>query len=334
MKRANYLYERIPTHDNLALAFHKAARGKHGHPEVIRFRGDFERNIEQLRRQLLSLEPDVGHYHFFTIRDPKVRTVCAAAFPERVLHHAIMNVCEPVFDRFAIHDTYACRVGKGNRLALARAKRFAGVDTWFLKLDIRKYFDSIDHKIAIRLLARRFKENELLVLFQRLLDTYQTRAGKGIPIGNLFSQHLANFYLGGFDHWIKEERGVKHYLRYMDDFLLFGEDKEALKIELEAITVYLSEELGLELKGNVQLNRVSRGVPFLGFRVFPGHIRLLPQSKQRFIRKFCEYEQNFREGIWTEDELARHMEALIDFTRAADSLRFRRLVFERYGVLS
>lgn len=213
MKRAGDLYASITEPDNLQLAFYKAAKGKHDRHEVILFRKALDDNLSLLRRQLIQRCPDVGHYRFFQVRDPKPRRICAASFPERVLHHAIMNICDPVLERYAIHDSYACRKGKGTIRALERARIFSRRNGWYLKLDIRRYFDSVDQKIMLNLLRRKFKDQKLLHLFEQLLDTYQTEPGKGLPIGNLISQHLANFYLGFFDHWIKESLRVRCYLR-------------------------------------------------------------------------------------------------------------------------
>ncbi len=289
MRRTNNLYSLISTHENLREAFRKAARGKRDRKEVIAFQADFDANIQRIRDQLLENEPDIGHYHFFTVRDPKVRTICAASFPERVLHHGIINICEPVLDRYAIFDSYACRQGKGNRKALARAEMFAKKNKWYLKLDISKYFDSIDHNVMMRLLYRKFKEPELLELFRRILETYHTSPNKGVPIGNLISQHLANFYLGHLDHWLKEVRKIKGYVRYMDDFILFGPEKSFLKTELSETRTFLKTELKLNLKANIQLNQCRLGIPFLGFRVFPNHIRLSPRSLRRYSKKMREY---------------------------------------------
>lgn len=166
------------------------------------------------------------------------------------------------------------------------------------------------------------------------MDTYHTRLGKGIPIGNLFSQHLANFYLNGFDHRIKEVRRIRGYVRYMDDFILFAKEKEVLAAELEEIRVYLRDCLALTLKSNIQLNRCRLGIPFLGFRVFPGYLSLLPQSRKRFSKKFRKYEKNYADGKWSAKELVRHMEPLIDFTNIGEGIVFRRMVIERFGVLS
>ena len=329
MKRANYLFHRIPTQENLRKAFRKAAKGKRRKQPVIDFAADFDNNIQKLQHQIVNGEPDVGHYRFFTVRDPKTRIICAASFPERVLHHAIMNVCEPALDKHAIFDSYACRKGKGNRRALQRAQTFARKHPWHLKLDIRKYFDSIDHAVAMRLLTRVFKERDLLAFFEKIIDSYHGQPGKGVPIGNLISQHLANFYLGPLDRHIKETRRIKGYVRYMDDFILFAREKAALQTELAEIQSYLKSELALALKDNIQLNRPRFGVSFLGFRVFPAHIRLNPRSRRRFSQKLREYEQNYLEGAWTETDLIRHTGPLIEFTNAGDSRPFRRSVVSK-----
>lgn len=334
MKRENGLYQKIHTYENLCLAFWKAARGKQDRQEVIAFRGDFDRQIRKLQGELRRHAPDIGHYRFFKVHDPKKRSICAARFAERVLHHAVMNICEPLLESYAIHDTYACRKGRGNRKALARAQHFARRHKWYLKLDIQKYFDSIHHGILLRLLARRIKDKDLLLLFEKLFDTYHTKPGKGMPIGNLISQHLANFYLGGFDHWIKEERKIKGYLRYMDDMLIFGHDRALLTAELENIRNYLQVQLGLQLKAGIQLNRCRHGFVFLGYRLFPGRITLSQRSKRRFLHKFKRYEQKWLHGQWSTAELARHMEPLIEFTRAAGATGLRRSAIDRFGVSS
>ncbi|QTA82856.1 Putative reverse transcriptase [Desulfonema limicola] len=321
----------IPERENLCLAFWKAATGRHDRDNVIEFKRNFENNIQTMAEQLLKNKLDIGHYRFFSVRDPKPRSICAAAFPERVLHHAIMNICEPVLESYAIHDSYACRKNKGSLKALEKAQKYSRRYEWFLKMDIRKYFDSIDHSIMMTMLSRRFKEKKLLNLFQQLFNTYHTEKGKGMPIGNLISQHLANFYLGSLDHYLKDKRGNKAYLRYMDDFVLFGHEKEYLKKELAEIQVFLKQGLALKLKDNTQLNRSYKGFPFLGYRIFPHKRLLLPASKKRFLRKFIKYEKNYIKGCWTQQELIRHMEPLIEFTRAADASGFRHSVIQRFG---
>ncbi len=329
MKRAGRLYELIAEPENLRLAFLKAARGKRGKPDVSAYAAGLEGNLRLLREQLLERRVDVGHYHFFTVHDPKERVICAAAFPERVLHHAVMNVCEPVLERYAIHDSYACRTGKGMHAAVLRAQAFARQFPWHLKLDVRKYFDSVRHETLMRLLERRFKDKDVLQLLRTVLETYSTEPGRGLPIGNLLSQHLANFYLGHLDHWVKETLGVRGYVRYMDDFVLWADGKAALKTRLAAVRDFLGAELGLGLKDNVQLNRCGRGVPFLGYRVFPGRLALGPRARGSFARKLRGYEGEWLSGRWSEAGLQRHAEALLSYVRFADTTGLRRVIVAR-----
>ena len=334
MKRAGNLYGRICDTDNIRLAFYKASRRKHDRAEIIDFKRYFESNIRTIHDQLVRQKPDLGHYRLFKVHDPKPRVICAASFPERVLHHAVMNMCEPVFESYATYDSFACRKNKGTHRAVSRAKKYAGLHPWFLKMDIRKYFDSIDHDILLSMLSKRFKDKRLMTLFGQILASYHTLPSKGLPIGNLASQHLANFYLSGFDHWIKEDLKISGYVRYMDDFIVFGKDKNSLKSTLEHIRAYLKDNLALSLKDPILLNRCSHGIPFLGFRVSGKRILLLKKSGQRFVSKFRSYEKNFTSGRWTEAALVSHMIPLVGFTKIADADGFRRETIRRFGVLS
>lgn len=332
MKRVGNLYARIAEPENLRQAFLKSIRGKRDKPDVIAYTADLNANLDLLREQLLAHRVDAGHYHFFTVYDPKERVICAASFPERVLHHAIINVCEPVLERYAIHDSYACRTGKGMHAAVTRAQSFTAKYPWYLKLDIRQYFASIDHETTMRLLERRFKDEVLLDLIRTILETYSVTPGCGLPIGNLLSQHLANFYLGHLDHWVKETLRAHGYVRYMDDFVLWGDDKAMLKAHLNGIRAFLASELKLELKDNIQLNRCARGVPFLGYRVWPGRITLGPRAGRRFADKLRAFETKWETGEWSETDLARHMEALLSYVRFADTLALRRQMIQRYSI--
>ena len=308
--------------------------GKKEKKEVIRYSENLDKNLKKLQEQIINVKPDIGNYRFFIVRDPKLREICSPSFKEMVLHHAIMNICEPVLDKYAIYNSYACRKGKGTVKAIQRCQEYVRQHKWYLKMDIKKYFDSINHNIAIQLLTHKFKEKSLITLFYKILDTYHKTPFKGVPIGNLISQHLANFYLGPFDHWILEEQKKRYYIRYMDDFIVFGNCKKDLKELLEIIQIYLFNKLDLKLKHTTQLNRTSIGIPFLGFRVFKGKILLTPTSKKRFIKKFKQYEHNYEMGIWDSQKLVQHMEPLFAFVQTADTLSFRKNVINRFGVLS
>jgi len=202
MKRLGHLMEQIVERHNLEEAFWLAARGKRDRQEVLAYMRDFQSEMERLREGLLAIDYPVGGFRSFLIRDPKLREINAAPFRERVLHQAIMLVCGPVLEKSLIYDTYACRKGKGQWAAVRRAERFSNESEFFLKFDIRKYFDSIHHETLKAQLERRFKDPFLLAWFDRILHTYRTASGRGLPIGSLISQHLANVYLSPLDHWV------------------------------------------------------------------------------------------------------------------------------------
>ena len=333
MKRTGRLFGQIATHENMAEAFWKAAKGKHLRPEVISFRKNFKAETHALISGLIAETLDLGDYHFFDIYDPKPRRICAASFRERVLHHAVMNVCEPVLERCAIFDSYACRKGRGSHKALERAQYYLGKNPWFLKLDIHKYFDSIDHDIALGLLSRKIKDKKLLGLFRSILATYHMSLGKGVPIGNLISQHLANFYLSGFDHWVKENLKLP-YVRYMDDFIVFGQSRHELKKILDQVQSWLDVHLALHLHQNRQLNKSRYGAVYLGYRVYPWGIRLSSGTRSRLIRRCRQYEKSLAQHIMSEQELVCRIQALTAVTRTARAKGFRQTLFNRFKGVS
>ncbi len=332
MKRAGQLMPLIADVENLRLAFWKASKGKRAKADCRAFRERLGENLDGLRADLLADRVPVGDYHYFTIHDPKERTICAATFRERVLHHALMNVCEPVLERAAVFDSYACRKGKGRLAALARARQYVDRHEWFLKMDIRKYFDSIDQAVMKRLLARRFKDPAVLSLFGRIIASYQTVPGKGLPIGNLTSQHFANYYLNPLDRFIKEDLGRRACVRYMDDFVVWGRGRRELRMLRDQVREFASTELKLDLKADPVINRTGMGMDFLGFRLSPGTMRLARRSKVRFARKFQKYEREYLAGIWPERTLQQRMQALLAFVLPADSRGYRQCVMKRFGM--
>jgi hypothetical protein len=335
VKRVNGLFDRIIAFENLENAFERASTGKRNRPEVVTFGRDLQVNLRRISAELCDGTMPLGRFNQFVIHDPKRRIITAPCFAERVVHHAIMNVCEPVFDRWLIGDSYACRRGKGRIAALHRAQAFSRRRTWFLKLDIRRYFDSIPHFELVSRLHRVFKDRPLLDLLQRIIlvfpgsrepsmalaDSSQLCPGqsgirRGIPIGSLTSQHFANFYLGWFDRFAKEQLRVKGYVRYMDDMLIWGDSGWELRKALDVIRPFLSEALGLELKASPYVNRCVHGVDFLGVRLFPNRMVLNRRSRLRFQRKLLHLELAAIRGEITELELQQRAGSLFEFTRA------------------
>ena len=188
-----------------------------------------------------------------------------------------MNVCHPYFDRVHIFDSYASRPGKGVHLAVKRAAKYTRQWPWYLKMDIRQFFASIDHSILKGQLARLFKEHKLLGIFDQIIDSYHRLGTKGLPIGNLSSQYFANHYLTTLDHHIKEVWKAKAYVRYMDDLVIWSGDKATLKRLNASIEEYVQTRLALELKPSI-LNRSHRGLTFCGYRLIPYRVGLSKRS--------------------------------------------------------
>ena len=322
MKRVGNLIERIADKENLLEAFYKAQRGKQGKDEVCAYRASLWENIDELQQQIQMTDVHVGNYRTFTIHDPKTREIYATDFSEHVLHHAIMNVCHPYFERHFIYDTYATRPNKGVYKALERARKACVRYDYVVKLDVRKYFDNISHVILKKQLGRIFKDECLMVIFGKIIDSHEVTPGKGLPIGNLTSQYLANFYLSSLDHYVKENLHIPIYVRYMDDMLLLSNSLEGLKNAVDNIRQYLLS-LQLVLKP-VVLGRTDCGVSFLGYKLFPHKILLNKASKQRFKNKMKNYSANFNKQIWTERQYKEHIVPLLSFASKAYTKNIRK----------
>jgi RNA-directed DNA polymerase len=327
MKRLGNLFEKIYDLKNLELAYYKASRGKKEKESYQVFSKQLFANLQILQNELKDGNYTIGQYHFFTIYDPKKRLICAAPFKERVLHHAIMNVCHQTFEKKQIYDSYATRPNKGTFSALKRAYSFHKRNLWFLKLDFRKYFDSIDHGVLKNQLREMFKDKKLLNLFDTIIDSYSVTEGKGVPIGNLTSQYFANHYLTKLDHLVKEKFKLD-YVRYMDDMILWSDDKEKLLEIGNEFSSYAKNILVLTLKPFC-LNRQEKGCPFLGFLLYPDKINLALRSRTRFIKKIRIYDLNLKSEIWSETEYQNHVLPLLSFVKHANSREFRVQVLKR-----
>ncbi|HRI61521.1 MAG TPA: reverse transcriptase domain-containing protein [Saprospiraceae bacterium] len=322
MKRAERLLERVGDPENLRFAVWKAAKGKRYSQAVLVYSRHLETNLSRLREQILSGNVEVGQYRYFKVYEPKERQICASAFGEQVLHHALMNVCHDHFEQAQIFDSYASRTGKGTYAAIDRAKVFTRSHKWFLKLDVRKFFESIHHDVLKNQLSQIFKDKRLLAIFDKVIDSYAAHPERGLPIGNLTSQYFANHYLAGLDHFIKERLRIKSYVRYMDDMVLWHSDKAELQKARGDIRHFVETKLRCELKPEA-LNRAATGLPFLGYHIFPHHIRLLQKSKQRFIKKMRLVDENYHSGTWCEAKCQRHALPLLAFASHADTQRLK-----------
>ena len=325
MKRQGQLIEKIADSDNLQLAYHKAKKGKAGDTEIFEYGKCLQDKLQVLQQRILSGNVEIGNYRYFTIYDPKKRLICAAPFGQRVLHHAIMNVCHLTFEKAQIFDSYASRVGKGTYAALERAKQFTKHYKWYLKLDFRKYFDNLEHMVLKIQLSRLFKDVRLLKIFEDIIRSYSMSRNRGVPIGNLTSQYFANHYLSPADHYVKEVLKAGAYVRYMDDIVLWHNDKKSLIKAGLNLGQYSRRELKIWLKPFC-LNRSVHGLPFLGYLLYPDLIRLAHRSRIRFVKKMKVYKKRLDTGIWTQREYQNRISPLIAFTEYADAREFRKRI--------
>ncbi len=284
MKRIGNVYEQITSLANLQEADKKARKGKANQYGVIRHQVNHEANLLVLQDLLQSKTYSTSAYDIFTVTEKKERIVYRLPFfPDRITHHAIMNVLEKIFVNTFTADTYSCIKKRGIHALQRNLKRDlqdTKGTTYCLKFDIKKFYPSIDHHVLKSLLRRKFKDQDLLWLLDEIIDS-----APGLPIGNYLSQYLANFYLSYFDHWLKEEKGVKYYYRYADDIVILNSDKATLHTLLEDIKNYMAE-LQLEVKENHQVFPVAaRGIDFVGYVFFHSHVLIRKSIKQTFARK-------------------------------------------------
>jgi RNA-directed DNA polymerase len=297
------MYELLTSWENLLLAYRKTSKGKRGHANVAAFEHRLEDHLLQLQMELQARTYRPGPYASFYIHEPKRRLISAAPFRDRVVHHALCNLIEPVFERSFIFDSYANRIGKGTHRALDRAQEFSRKYPYVLQCDIRQFFPSIDHQVLRETLRRKLSDPSVLWLCDQMLasgdgvlseeyemtwfdgdDLFAVLHPRGLPIGNLTSQFWANVYLNPFDHFVKRKLGCEAYIRYVDDVLLFARDKETLWDWLSGLMSRL-ERLRLTIHPNAGPRPVREGFTFLGFRIFPQFRRLKRQKGLYYQRK-------------------------------------------------
>ena len=295
---------------NLYLAAREARRHKRRFPYVREFEADLETNLLAIREELQAGTYRPGEFETFWIEEPKRRLISAAPYRDRVVHHAVVRVLEPIWERRFIHHTYACRRGKGSHAALDACQRFARRHPYVLHADVRKYFPTVDHGVLERVLFRHVPEPGLRSLLSVLIrhtgplepvtawfpgdDLFTPLARtKGLPIGNLTSQFFANALLDRLDHFVTDELGFGACVRYMDDVAVFGDTLAELAWVRDRIDAFL-EGLRLRLHpGKRSIQRTCDGLRFLGFRVFPDHLRVTYEGKRRQVDRLARLRAAF-----------------------------------------
>ena len=349
MKREKSLYYKITDFSNLLLASRKAQKGKRFKKNVLKFNHHLENELIGIRDSLISHTYRPGPYHVFKIYDPKERLISAAAYRDRVVHHALCNVIEPVFEKTFIFDSYANRTGKGTHRAINRFQEFAGKNRYVLKADIRKYFPSIDLEILKSLIRRKIACPDTLWLIYLIIDNSNQQEGvydvfpgddlftpcerrKGIPIGNLTSQFFANIYLNPLDHFIKEELKCRYYVRYVDDFAVFDNDKKYLHQIKEETGAFL-ESLRLRLHENkTKVFRVETGIGFLGHMIFPDFRLLKKENLKRFRRRLKRQVRMYESGMLSLEKLRQSLQSWNAHASYSDTYRLRKEIFDNLAL--
>jgi len=342
LKTYRNLYPLVYAWENLESAYRKARKGKRTRKPVAAFEFDRERNLIELQEELCQKTYQPGPYHSFVIHEPKRRLISAAPFRDRVVHHALCNVIEPIFEARFIFDSYANRVGKGTHRALDRCTYFSRRYRYVLPCDVRQFFPSIDLTILRAILARYLADPDVMWLVDRILesgvgvlsDEYEmvwfpdddllaAARPRGLPIGNLTSQFWANCYLNTLDQFVKRELKCPAFLRYVDDGLFFADDKHQLW-EWRAATIKFLARLRITIHENrAQPRPVTEGIPFLGFLVYPDHRRLKRRKGVYFQRRFKRLVAAFAAGQISFDDLDAAVQGWVNHARTGDTWGLR-----------
>jgi retron-type reverse transcriptase len=313
MKRHGDLWPEIIAFGNLLAAARQAEKAKRFHPNILQFNYRLEENLWQLKTELTAKTYHPGAYCTFEIVDPKKRMISAAPYRDRVVHHALCNVINPIFERTFVTESYANRRGLGTHRALQQFIENTRNYRYVLQCDIQKYFPSIDLEILKSLIRRKINCPDALWLLDLIIDNSNAQLPiieyfpgdnlltplerrKGLPLGNLTSQFFANLYLNGLDHFVKENLRIPKYIRYVDDFALFSNDPEQLATAKIQIVQYL---INLRLKLHPiksQLLKTDHGVNFLGFRILPHQIRVRNENLRRGRRRIRLLKKQLEAG--------------------------------------
>lgn len=293
-KQFPHCYEDIISVENLLIAWQEFVRGKRGKRDVRAFSRNLMDEIVALHHDLVTGAYRHGAYEHFVVHDPKRRDIHKASVRDRLVHHAVYRVLYPFFDRTFIADSYSCRIGKGTHRAMDRFRTFAYQAShnhwrtaWVLQCDVRKFFDSIDHTILLRILTEYIPDARAMALVQNIIESFSgRRSGLGLPLGNLTSQLFVNIYMNEFDQWVKHRLHARGYVRYADDFVILSYDRQALVHAVPLIEKFLCTRLRLTLHpSKVHIRTVASGVDFLGWVHFPDHRVLRTATKRKMLRR-------------------------------------------------
>jgi len=327
------LYSKIISISNLILAWRKARKNKTKKDYVKEFEKDTLGNLLKLQKELIEQTYTPKPLVTFILRDPKTRKISKSAFRDRIVHHAIVNMIEPLFDKSFIYDSCANRIGKGNLFALKRFDGFKrkvsknNTRTCFvLKADIKHYFQEVNHEVLLKIIGREIDDKRVLDLIRKILVNGQEETNRAMPLGNLTSQFFANVYLNDLDYFVKHKLKAKYYIRYVDDFIVLHENKEQLKIWKENIEEFLIEKLKIELHPQKsKIITLSRGIDFVGFRNFY-YFKLL---RKRNINNMKRKIEMFKRGGISKEDFIESFQGWSAYAKWANTFKLRREIIKQ-----
>jgi len=322
MRRHGRLWKRIIDIDNIYYAYKLARKGKSWQDTIKRFDRNFDENLFAIQNLLISKTFMTSKYKEEIIYEPKKRVIYKLPFnPDRIVQHALMNMVEPIWDAMFIRDSYACRKNKGIHAGSRRTMEFVRKNKYCLKMDISKFYPSVDHDILYEIVQKKIKCRDTLWLIKDII--YSFPGGKNVPIGNYTSQWFGNLYLNELDQFLKHEQKVKYYIRYCDDFCLFHNDKGWLNKMSDKIRRFLHSKLKLELS-KCDLFPVSRGVDFLGYRHFPKYILVRKSTAKRIRRRLKRLPELLAKGRITVDQFRSSLASTMGWLKWVNTYNLRK----------
>ena len=344
MKTYNKLYQQIYDKDNLISAFKKARKRKRSKNYVKHFTLNLAKNLSLLEHQLKIKTYNPSRLNKFVIRDPKTRTIHSSIFRDRIVHHAIINIIRPIYEKRFIYDSFASRKNKGTHIAVKRFEYFINkvssngrkinkpfnnnsIQGYVLKADVKHYFDTIDHEILINILRKKIKDEDMIDLIRIILRNFEGKIkGKGLPLGNYTSQFFANVYLNNLDYFVKHRLKAKYYIRYVDDFVILHKDKKVLLKFKDKIEKYL-KNLRLELHPDKsEIHALRNGITFLGYRVFYHYKLLRTRNIRYFKNKLNKKIKFYRGGLIKKEDIESFLHGWMGYSKFANTHKFNQKI--------
>ena len=349
VKTHKNVYEQLCSCDNLELAYKKARRGKAKKLAVEEFDKNFYVNLRQLQYELEKQIYEPLPLKRFIVRDPKTRTIHASAFRDRIVHHALINMLEPIFDKKFIHDSYASRKNKGTHPAVQRFELFMrrvskngrcikkkysnnSIQGYIFKADIKHYFDTVSHAVLVGIIRRKIKDPSIIALIKKILDNFESpKPGRGMPLGNFTSQFFANVYLNELDYFVKHILKATYYIRYVDDFVILHHRKKLLENYKDRIVRYLTY-LKLEIHPDKsQIIPLCKGITFLGYRIFYHYKLLRKRNIRSFQRKYKHQLELYKEGFLSQAQLIEQLQGWFGYAQWANTYKMRQDILRTIG---